>query len=62
LSRIHDRSRQLDPGRTAPDDDEGQFSPAGGLIGFELGLFERQQYPAAYLQGVVPDFKLGANG
>ena len=48
-----ERAGQLDAGRPAADDDEGQQTPLAHRIALPLCRFERQQHPPPHLERIV---------
>ena len=56
------RAGHLDAGRPAADDDEGEQGMPPHRIGLPLGALERQQHPAADLQGVFQALEPGREG
>ena len=50
---LSERTRELDPGRTATDDDECEQGLAAGEIGLSFGVLESQQDATANLQRIL---------
>ena len=59
MCELDDGAGELDAGRAAADDDEGEQRLAGLGIGLELGFLERQQQPAPHRRRVLQRFETG---
>ena len=59
VSDLGDLARQLDAGRAAADDREGQPRAAAGLVSLQLGRLERSEDPPANLDRVLERLEPG---
>jgi hypothetical protein len=62
VAQVGDRAGELDPGRPAADDDEGQVRGAARLVELVLCELERAEDPAPHLGGLLEGLEPGCVG